>query len=136
MTLSTYNRRSPIGRGCGCAMGQHRKWKAAAIIAFFLLVGCGKDVSLGNQIWSYEKGVCSVAFKLRNHTSQHMERNVLILVHKFKNVGDGAIVDNISGQKMINVKLNPYEEKQLTERLALFPKGRPDMVVVKEYRPK
>ena len=77
-----------------------------------------------------------MAFKLRNHTSQHMERNVLILVHKFKNVGDGAIVDNISGQKMINVKLNPYEEKQLTERLAHSPKGRPEMVVVKEYRPK
>jgi|GEM_PF-4999948 len=112
---------------------QHMKWKIVAIAALFLLSGCSREVTLEGQSWSYEKGVCTVGFKLRNHTNKHMERNVLILAHKFKDLGEGAVVDNITGQKIINVKLNPYEEKELKEALALFPNSRPDVVVVKEH---
>ena len=112
------------------------KFAPVAIVAAFLLLGCGKEVTLETQSWTYEKGQCKVTFKLKNHGSDDAKRNVMIVAHRLKDIGDGAVVDDITGEKIIAVKLSPYEEKELTATLGLFPNRRPDMVVVTYYEGK
>ncbi len=84
-----------------------------AFIAVFLLCGCSKEVALENQAWTYDTGVCSVTFTLKNHGDSEVRRNVRIVAHKLKNIAEGAIVNDIIGEKIIVVKLRPYEEKEI-----------------------
>jgi hypothetical protein len=112
------------------------KLGSAAIVTVFLLLGCGQEVTLESQRWTYEKGVCNVTFKLKNHGNDPIDRNVRIVAHKLKDIGEGAVVDDITGERIITVKLRPYEEKEQTEILPLFPNRQPDMVVVNHYKAK
>lgn len=105
----------------------------SAIVAVLLLWGCGKEVTLENQKWTYENGVCVVTFKLLNHEHADIDLNIRIAAHKLRDFAEGAIINDIIGEKVAAVKLRPYEEKELTETLTLFPNRRPDMVVVTHY---
>jgi hypothetical protein len=105
----------------------------AAVVAFFLFPGCSKEVTLESQRWTYEKGVCEVTLKLKNHGHDYVDRNVRIVAYKLKDIGEGAIVSDITGEKIVSVRLKPYEEKDLMETMKLFPNRRPDMVVVSHY---
>jgi len=102
------------------------------LLTISLLYGCAKEVAIESQKWTYEKGVCTVSFKLRNNGNENISQNVRIVAHKKKSIGD-ALVSDIIGEKVINIKLEPYEEKQISETLYLLPNKRPDIVAVSNY---
>jgi len=107
-----------------------------AILTLFLIFGCGDEVAVENQKWTYEDGACSVTLKLKNHGYDTVDRKVTIVAHKLRDIGDGAIGDDIIGEKTTIVRLKPHEEKELLEIVALNPRRRPDMVVVSHFETK
>ena len=64
----------------------------------------------------------------KNHGNDDTNRNVRIVAYKLKDIGEGAVVGDIIGEKILNVKLKPYEERGVTQILTVFPKRRPPPV--------
>jgi len=102
----------------------------AGILITLILLGCGKEVTSENQRWTYENGKCTITFKLKNNGSRDTDQSLRIVARQSKGMGKGAVV----GEMIIIVRMRPHEEKELTETLTLLGSGRPDTVVVSDYK--
>ena len=100
------------------------------IVLAAILLGCGKEVTLENQRWTYENGKCTITFKLKSNSNRDTDQSLRIVARQSKGTAKGAVV----GEMIVVVRMRPHEEKELTETLTLVSSGRPDTVVVSAYK--
>lgn len=104
------------------------------LLSTLFLFGCGRDVELSSQDWSYKNGECTVRMILKNNTDLRTTRGVRIIAHRQRNIGRGAIVNSIIGEKIITVDLHPLEIRRITEQVVLPFPAKPSMVTVTQFR--
>ena len=85
---------------------------------------------------NYENGKCEVTFTLKNNEYNERSRKVRIVAHRQSNIGKGAVVNDILGEKTFLVYLKPREKKEITETVDLFPNLRPTIVIVRHFEAK
>ena len=108
-----------------------KKLYITTIVLFaFFLASCSKDIELKNQNWSCEKGKCKVEFLIKNNKDQETIQKVRIIAHNQRDIGKGAIVDNIIGEKTFYVELKAREQKNCTETINLSSYLKSSMVVI------
>ncbi len=102
----------------------------SVIIVIFALVSCSKDIELTNQAWTYDKGICTVEFSIKNNKDYDAIRRIRITAFSLKDIGMKTIVSYVIGKKTFYIALKPREEKKYTGTINLFLNIRPDMVVI------
>lgn len=55
------------------------------------------DVKISNITWAYDNSTCFVSFKIINNSHNALLRNVRITAHWQRNIGKGAVVNDIIG---------------------------------------
>ena len=100
------------------------------------LYACGKDIELISQNWSYEDGICKGDFILKNNMDNFSTRKVRTVAHRQRNIGKGAVVNDILGEKVLHLGLRPHEIVEKTEPIDLIPNLRPSMIIVNHFEPK
>ncbi len=94
------------------------------------LVSCSKDIALTNQAWSYEKGICTFEFSIKNNKDYDVIRRIRIIAYSLKDIGGQTIVSYVIGKKAFYIVLKPREEKKYTGTINLILNIRPSMVVI------
>lgn len=108
-----------------------KKLFITTIVLFtFALVSCSRDIELKNQDWSCEKGSCKVEFSLKNNKDARTIQKVRIIAHNQRDIGKGAIIDNIIGEKTVYIELKAREQKNCAETFYLSSYLNPSMVVI------
>ena len=103
------------------------------ILLAFVLYSCGIEVELDDKKWSYENKKLKISFILKNNGYSESLRKVKIIAHKQRDIGHGAIVNDIIGEKIITVHLQPREEIKITDEIDLLLNLRPTMVVFNHF---
>jgi hypothetical protein len=120
-------------------MKRNSKYFFAVII--FLIVAIyfyqkDDDVKISNITWAYNSGNCFVSFKIMNNSHNGLLRNVRITAHWQRNIGKGAVVNDIIGEKIITLELAPRSDQEFKESIKLSINRRPDIVSVSQWIPK
>lgn len=101
------------------------------VIYSIAFVSCSNDIVLTNQAWSYEKGICTVEFSIKSNRDYDVILWIRIIAHSREDIGRGAIINDVIGEKTLYMELKPREEKKWTGTINLLPNIRPNMMVIK-----
>lgn len=105
------------------------------LLSAVFLCGCGPDVELDSQDWNYQNGECTVRMILKNNSDLHTTRSVRIIVHRQRDIGRGAVVNRIIGEKIITIHLQPLETRSVTEQVVLPFPAKPSRVTITQFNP-
>jgi hypothetical protein len=119
-------------------MKRNYKYIIVAVIIFIIALYFYQkdDVKVSNVNWTYNDGSCFVSFKIKNNSHYDLSRNVRITAHFQRNIGKGAVVNDIVGEKIITFNLAPRADIEFKETLELNINRRPDIVSVSQWSPK
>lgn len=106
------------------------------VLLAFTLLSCSNEIELENKKWSYENGNLNISFSLKNNGYSDISRNIHVTAYRQRKVGNGAIVNDVVGDKMITVYLPPNEERKITDTIELLLQQKPTMVVFNHFEAK
>lgn len=104
------------------------------VIYSIALISCRNDIVLTSQAWSYDKGICTAEFSIKNNKGQDEIRIIRITAHRLEIISYGGIVDTVIGEKTFYMGLKPGEEKKWTGTIELFPNICPNTVIISHFK--
>lgn len=103
------------------------------ILTFVFLCSCSKDVKILDQNFTCENGLCVVKFKIENNIYEELDRKIYISLNRQRNIGKGAVVNDVLGEKSFIVHLKPNEKRVIEEPIKLIFNKMPSMLILNEY---
>lgn len=90
------------------------------IVYSLVFVSCSNDIVLTNQAWSYEKEICTVEFSIKSNRDYNIIRRIRIIAHSQKDIGRGAVINNVIGEKIFYIEYSQGKKKDGLEQLTCF----------------
>gem|GEM_PF-4921276 len=103
------------------------------IFVSVFLWACGKDVAIYEKNFSCDNGECIVKFEIQNSKYEEIDRKIYISLTRQRNIGKGAVVNDMLGEKSSIVHLKPNEKKVIEEPVKLILNKIPSMLIINDY---